>query len=144
MDQDFKAPVAPVDSILRVGWREWARLPDILHKPVRAKMDTGARTSALAATHIRLRDDQVYFRAVGQGHESHAPLHDERWVTDAGGHRELRPVILTTLEVGGYRAAVEVSLTGRRGLRYRLLVGRSSMAGHFCVDPQASYLLSDS
>lgn len=126
---------------VRIGWREWVSLPDLLGKPVRAKMDTGARSSALAATHIRMRNDEVRFRAVGQTRESHAPLFDERWITDAGGHRELRPVIRTRLRVGDYTADIEITLTARRGLRYRMLVGRSALAGHFVVDPQASYLL---
>jgi hypothetical protein len=131
----------PAQELLRVGWREWVRLPDLLRKPVRAKMDTGARSSALAATHIRLRNDEVRFRAVGQTAEQRVPLFDERWITDAGGHRELRPVILTTLQLGEHHAEVEISLTARRGLRYRLLVGRTALSGHCLVDPQSSYLL---
>lgn len=128
-------------NLLRVGWREWVTLPDLLRKPVRAKMDTGARSSALAATHIRLRNDEVRFRAVGATQEHRVPLLDERWITDAGGHRELRPIILTTLQLGDYRTEIQISLTARRGLRYRMLVGRTALAGHCLVDPQSSYLL---
>lgn len=136
-----RAEPEPAPNLFRVGWREWVTLPDLLRKPVRAKMDTGARSSALAATHIRLRNDEVRFRAVGQTQERRVPLFDERWITDAGGHRELRPVIRTTLQLGNYCTEVEVTLTARRGLRYRLLVGRSALAGHCLIDPQSSYLL---
>ena len=69
------------------------------------------------------------------------PLLDERWITDAGGHRELRPIILTTLQLGDYCTEIQISLTARRSLRYRMLVGRAALAGHCLVDPQSSYLL---
>lgn len=133
---------APDQSLLHVGWREWVCLPDLLAKPLRAKMDSGARSSALAVRHIRLRNDEVRFRVVGQTQGRRAPLQDERWVTDAGGHRELRPVICTTLQLGAYRTEIEITLTARRGLRYRMLVGRSALAGHCLVDPSSSYLLA--
>lgn len=127
--------------MLLAGWREWVRFPALLPRPLRAKMDSGARSSTLAATHIRLRGGEVRFRPVGFTDECRAVLADERWITDAGGHRELRPVIATTLLIGPHALEVEVTLTQRKGLRYRVLVGRTAMAGHFVVDPGASYLL---
>lgn len=140
-EQSNRSMDAP-ESAVHAGWREWACLPLLSDRSFRAKLDTGARTSALAATHIRMKGDAVHFRAIGQTRECQAPLADERWITDAGGHRELRPVIVTTLTLGSRHMEVEITLTARRGLRYRMLVGRSALSiGRFLIDPSVSYQL---
>lgn len=66
---------------------------------------------------------------------------DERVVSDCGGHRELRPVILTRVQLGDLCLAAEITLTNRDSMRFRMLLGRTAMKGRMTVNPAASYLL---
>jgi hypothetical protein len=136
---------------LLVGWREWVRLPDLLPDAIKAKVDTGARTSALHAwdvepferdgvawvrfsIHPRQRDDDHVVVA-------EAPLLEERDVRSSNGEVERRPVVETTLAVGDRTATVELSLTKRDQMGFRMLLGRTAMAGRVVVDPGTSYRL---
>lgn len=135
-----------------VGWREWVALPALLpDDPVKAKLDTGARTSAIHAWDLDpfTRGDQPWIRFSlhpRQDDDLHvvhaeAELVAERAIRSSNGELELRAVILTEVELGGQRYAVELSLTNRDEMGFRMLIGRRAMAGHLLVDPGRSWLL---
>jgi len=120
-----------------VGWREWAALPELGVPAVKVKIDTGARTSALHALDIeRFRDngrDMVKFI-----------VHPVP-VSDSGGHSENRYVISSRITLGSTEKdsmdqAIDITLTQRSSMLFRMLVGRTALAGNVVVDPAASYL----
>lgn len=132
-----------------LGWREWVALPGLGVDAIRAKVDSGARSSAL---HV---DDQwrftelgapwVGFRlrpgdAGGMAVECRAPVLDLREVTDSGGHRSCRVFVRTSLRLAGIEREIEVNLSDRREMQFPLLLGRTAMARVFTVDPARSYL----
>lgn len=133
------------------GWREWAALPDLGLGRIQAKLDTGARTSALHAYFIEPVElagrDWVRFGIHPQrgtdspAVEAMAPVKDRRLVADSGGHRELRWVIETLLVMGGVARRVEITLTNRDTMRFRLLIGRRALRRRFAVDPASSFRL---
>lgn len=133
-----------------IGWREWVALPDLGVQAIKAKVDTGARSSALHAfdldhfdrhgvamvrfqAHPIQRDDRHIVRA-------EAVLLEERWVRNSGGQEELRPVIETTVQVGHHRWPIELTLTNRDVMGFRLLLGRQAVRQRYLVDPGHSYL----
>lgn len=128
-----------------LGWREWFALPDLGIEHIKGKVDSGARSSVLHTTAIQvLGGGRVRFllrrsRNSPQEQWCEAELLGHRWVTDSGGHRELRPFIRTGIAIGTQRWDMEVSLTARDTMRFRLLVGRTALAGRFLIDPQQSY-----
>lgn len=134
-----------------VGWREWIGLPELGVGAIKAKMDTGARSSALHATEIRVGPgaggDLVHFQLRPLQHDDRcvirvaAPLLDWRQVRTSDGCVEERPIILTRLEMGGENWSAQVALTNRDTMGFRMLLGRQALGGRFLVDPSAAFLM---
>ncbi len=128
-----------------MGWREWVALPELGLTHIKAKIDTGARTSALHAARVERVGDRVMLlmhpvqRRLDVTATCEATIIDERVVRDSGGHEEPRLVIRTALVIGAETRDVEVTLTNRENMGFRMLIGRTAMAG-LLVDPARSYL----
>lgn len=147
MDSEVK-----VDSKI-IGWREWTSLPDLGLIAIKGKVDTGAKTSSLHAFDIALEKKgtktYVNFKVHPiQGDftvviNCRAPLVDIRSVTDSGGHKEERYVIKTTLVLGNIKKKIELTLSNRETMRFRMLIGRAALK-HFYIDPSQSYLTGKS
>jgi hypothetical protein len=142
---------APKPSKLpAVGWREYVALPKLGIDRIKAKVDTGARTSALhainilyitrqGATHVRFEVHPKQ-RSTKRLVHCEAPLLEERYVTDSGGKRTLRPVILTQVAIAGKTVDVELTLVSRDEMGFRMLIGRQALRNSFVVDSGRSYL----
>ncbi|HEA51369.1 hypothetical protein LCGC14_1091160 [marine sediment metagenome] len=145
--------VTPAENKISLGWREWVALPDLDINRIKTKVDTGARTSCLHTfrTEPYTKDGERRVRFwvhpvqndMHQMVECDARVLDERDVSDSGGHTELRLVIETTLVVGSESWPIEVTLTNRDTMRFRMLLGRTAMAGRSMIYPEASYLAGE-
>lgn len=133
------------DAPVVVGWREWVSLPDLGLGRLKAKIDTGARTSALYALAVEQVGSRVRFRVCPNQRDTdtivlaESDLIDEREVRSSSGVAELRPVIRTAVLLGGRRFDAEFTLTDRTELGFRALLGREALRGRFVVDPGSSY-----
>ncbi|TWI06274.1 hypothetical protein IP90_00540 [Luteimonas cucumeris] len=137
------------DALVTLGWREWVALPALGVPRLRAKIDTGARSSALhvdaqwrfvegGAPWVGFR--LTHGRARGVVVEAQAPIHDEREVADSGGRRERRVFLRTPLQLAGCQREIEINLTNRGAMLFPMLLGRTAMAGLFTIDPAGSFL----
>jgi hypothetical protein len=131
-----------------IGWREWLALPELGLAAVKAKIDTGARSSSLHvdAIHEYERDGCTWLRfllATGRRGAApvtcEAPALDRRDVTDSGGHTGARWFILSRVCLAGLEWETEINLTNRRNMLFPMLLGRTALRGRFHVDPQLSY-----
>ncbi|WP_460934653.1 ATP-dependent zinc protease family protein [Phycicoccus ginsengisoli] len=133
-----------------VGWREWVSLPGAGVPWLKAKLDTGARTSALHAFDVEEfeRGGQPWVRfSVHPWQRSpedavtvERPVHDRRAVRSSSGHREERVVVLLDLSLHDRPVTAEVTLTNRDAMGFRMLVGREVLRQGFLVDSARSYL----
>lgn len=138
-------------ELLILGWREWVGLPGLGIGEIKAKVDTGARTSALHAFELRPFTEKgrhrVEFKVHPRQHDwgtvlvCTADLVGERTVTDSGGHKERRWVINTPLTIGRHSWPIEITLTARYDMKFRMLIGRSALQGRAQVEPSGSYLV---
>ena len=118
-----------------LGWREWVALPELGIPAIKAKIDTGARTSALRFWLHPLRNKQDIELVC------EAPVVQRRLVKDSGGHSEERYVIESAVRIGDRQWTIELSLTSREDMMFRMLLGRSAItSGRLKIDPAASYL----
>ena len=133
-----------------VGWREWLAIPPFGVATIKAKIDTGARSSALHAHGLRFteRDGEEFAlfeihpiqRKSFPSYPVEAAVIDRRKVTSSGGHHEVRPVIVVEVEFMDNRWPIEVTLAKRDTMGFRMLLGRQAIRRRFVVDPGRSYL----
>ncbi len=137
-----------------IGWREWVALPDLAISKIKAKIDTGARTSALHAINIEEENDHhgnkwVRFevhplqRNVKKTIKCRARLIEYRHVKDSSGDTTIRPVIKTALIVGKRSQVMELTLVSRHQMGFRLLLGRTALRKNFIIHPKRSYLAKE-
>jgi hypothetical protein len=134
-----------------LGWREWVTLPDLSIPHIKAKLDTGARSSSLHAFRVETATRNGVERVQFWVHPlqrndtdvvaCECDILDRRWISDSGGHRELRYVIETTIVVGERTLCAEITLTNRDTMMFRMLLGRTALAGNCLVDSAKSFLL---
>ncbi len=132
-----------------VGAEEWCRFPDLTIPAVKARVDSGAKTSSLHAINIepfkRAGVPWVRFDVCPLQHNRktvvhcEAPIVDQRRVKSSSAISEKRYVIRTTLGVADSSWEIELTLTDRDAMGYRMLLGREAMAGRIVVDPSASF-----
>lgn len=136
-------------SKLIIGKEEWLSLPDLGLPAVKARIDSGARTSALHAFNIKLFTSRgekwvrfdIHPIQKNEKINIHcrAKLIEHREVKSSSGHTESRPVIETTLKLGEHDWPIQITLTNRDSMGYRMLLGREAMEGRMIVDPEISF-----
>ena len=143
--------MAKKQQLMTLGWREWVGLPDLGLPHIKAKVDTGARTSAIHAFELRSYDAEGQARVEFKMHPNQkdsdtvvvcdAVVVDKRVVSDSGGHKEERLVIETTLHIGEHAWPIEATLTARDDMLFRMLLGRTAIKGRAVVNPGRSYIV---
>lgn len=130
--------------VRQVGWREWARLPELGVRRLKVKFDTGARACALHAHRFEVietrRGEFVRFKLKAASKWRKRRCIGYRIIKDTGGKVTERPAILTPIEVGGERFEMEVCLTDRSNMRHRLIIGRQEIRGRFLVDASRAFI----
>jgi hypothetical protein len=135
-----------------LGWREWCSLPDLAIAKVKCKVDTGAKTSSLHAYDVELvrKHGQEYVsfkihplqRNTKRVEQCTSKLLEWRQVTDSGGRRTLRPVIVTSIKIGSITKLIEITLIARDEMGFRMLLGREALKKTWIVDPARSFIAS--
>lgn len=132
-----------------IGWREWIKLTEFSDVPIKAKVDTGARTSSLHAFNLNLSagpdmtvatfEIHPLQRSGGLVQSVKAEVVEFRDVRSSTGHTEHRPVVRTPIAIGEYVFDIDITLTSRDQMGFRMLLGRSAVRRRFLVDPGSSY-----
>jgi hypothetical protein len=134
-----------------IGWREWLALPTLGIDNIKVKVDTGARTSAIHADFIDPFDNagEPYVRFglvnnIGGDQQKivcEAPVLDKRVITSSSGEKECRYVIGTKIILGGITKDIELTLTNRSTMKFKMLLGRTALSKDFNVAPGKSYVM---
>lgn len=134
-----------------IGWREWVALPELGIPALKAKIDTGARTSTLHAFDVQsFEHGGIRYVAFGMHPlrrkrdivvRCRAEVIDQRIVSDSGGHKQKRYVIRSAVRIGDREWPIELTLTNRDTMLFPMLLGRTAMKDRFVVDPDRSYTL---
>lgn len=135
-----------------IGWREFLSIPKLGVDSVKAKIDTGARTSSLHVSEIsyykRKEKEFAHFvihpkqKSASPAIEAKAEVVERRKITSSNGHATLRPVILAEIVIGTEKRVIELTLVNRDMMGFRMLLGREALRGAYVVDPGRSYLQS--
>ncbi len=144
--------VDPIGTrLVTLGWRERLALPQLGIGMLKAKLDTGARSSSLHVDTLEAfqRDGTTWLRfTLHLGRRQPLAVHceakalDRRTVTDTGGRRTERWFIRSDVQLAGARFSIDINLTDRRHMLFPMLLGRSALSGRFVVDPARSYTQS--
>jgi hypothetical protein len=132
-----------------IGWREWLALPELGIVAIKAKIDTGARSSSLYAFGLETyrRRGKIFVRFEVHPYQrntrvtvsAHAEVREYRSVRSSSGQASKRPVIMTDIELLGQRWPIEITLADRNEMGFRMLLGRQAVRQRFLVDPGRSY-----
>lgn len=135
-----------------IGWREWVTLPDFCPAQIKAKVDTGAKTSSLHAEELTVieSDDQVlvqfeFYPDLDDRETMEvitAPVVDFRTIKSSNGQTQTRPVIRTEMEIASQSFEVDLTLTSRSAMGHRMLLGRRFLENRYHVDPGKSFVLT--
>ncbi len=135
-----------------IGWREWVTLPRFCPNPIKAKVDTGAKTSSIHANDLTLirsgEETLAQFELLPSLDSAEgrtivtAPVVDFRTIRSSNGLTERRPVVRTELELGDERFEIDLTLTSRTSMGHRMLLGRRVLKDRYWVDAGRSFLLT--
>lgn len=136
-----------------IGSDEWCAFTSIKIPAIKARVDSGAKTSSMHAVNIQKfsHNEEQWVRFEVHPLQKNkkitvhceAPLIDQRVIKSSSGDKEQRPVIRVPLSLGGKSWEVEVTLTNRDSMGYRMLLGREAMSGRVLIDPEGQCLLGD-
>jgi len=131
-----------------IGWREFVTLPKLNLSDIKAKIDTGAKTSAIHAEEIEfitLRSKKyvkfIFVSENGKRHRLKAPFIEERRIKSSTGQETIRPIIKVKMQLGQLEYEIELSLINRDLMGFKMLIGRDALKNKFLINPSKSFLL---
>lgn len=137
---------------IEIGWREYVSIPGLKIKKIKVKVDTGARTSALHVTDLKISKEgrkQIAEFFIHPNQDSSlpkfknkVPVHCFKVVKSSNGESSKRPVVLANVKFGKMEKEIEITLVNRDLMGFRMLLGRAAMRSDFVVDPGKSFLLT--